>query len=154
MKLIKLLLVCVIGFAVSISASAASSIAEQIATNQSKLKSFTMKNVEADRDAEKKGKKNSQENLDKMLEALSEGVKLLSKKKAPADLELMAELCRVAVLTFELDPSLYASEVLLPLFEKDPILFDKAVRRLPKDQAKELSRAMKNTLREMKEGNG
>lgn len=116
-----------------------------------KLQSYTYQDLEIS------GEKNARSVSDKtqeMLTTIENSVGLLTKGKEKASPELMKELVRVAVLTFENDPSLAAAEILTPLYKKDKKAVDEAIKFLPKKSAKELRDALKDSVREESEGNG
>lgn len=120
-----------------------------------KLKTYSDADVKADKSA-RRTKDHSKKNLhlDAMISSIEEGVDLMSKVTDSADAEFTKELCRVALLTFELDPAEYAAELLLPLYKKDKAAFEKGARLLPKSQADDILESMKNVAREDAEGNG
>ncbi len=150
MKMISFFLTLLLAFGFSLSAQAISK-----EDSLKKLKVFSDVDVKADKTA-RRAKDHAKKNqrMEAMLAAIEEGVDLLSKVTDPTDSEMTKEICRVALLTFELDPSEYAAELMLPLYKKDKAAFEKGARLLPKAQAEEILESMKIKLREETEGNG
>lgn len=89
-----------------------------------------------------------------MIKTIEETVDLLVSGKEKSNPKILKELVRVAVLTFENDPSESASEMLLPLYKKEKKAVEEAIKSLPKKDAKELRESLKNAAREESEGNG
>lgn len=89
-----------------------------------------------------------------ILELIEQSVKMAMEEKQEASPELLQQLARVSVLTFQADPSEAASELLLPLYQKQKKAFDKALKSLPKKERTELEKSLKNSAREESEGNG
>ncbi|XGC79361.1 hypothetical protein ACES2L_08465 [Bdellovibrio bacteriovorus] len=78
--------------------------------------------------------------------------KAVKNKAAPAS-EFFEELLRVAVLTFDVDPSMIAVEVIAPVYKKYPKQWDAAAKNLSKENQKILSEALQDISREESQGN-
>ena len=97
----------------------------------------------------------SEEDLKKqdlVYDTLREAVDLLIKN--PKAEELNKELLRVSVLMLKKDPTQYAGEILLPLYQKDRKSFLNSLKGLSKDQAQKIEEAVKDSEKEALEGNG
>lgn len=116
-----------------------------------KLQSYSVKDLEVT--AAKNEDAVSTKNLE-MIKTIEDTVDLLVSGKEKSNPKLLKELVRVAVLTFENDPSESASEMLLPLYKKEKKALEEAIKSLPKKDAKELRESLKNAAREESEGNG
>ncbi|WP_413944229.1 hypothetical protein [Bdellovibrio sp. HCB-162] len=116
-----------------------------------KLQAYSAKDVEVS--ATKTEDAVSAKNQE-MIKTIEDTVDLIVSGKEKSNPKLLKELVRVAVLTFENDPSESASEMLLPLYKKEKKAVDEAIKSLPKKDAKELRESLKNTAREETEGNG
>lgn len=92
--------------------------------------------------------------VQEILSAIEKTVDVAIQEKGPTQPELLKELLRVSVMTFEADPSEAATELLLPLYKKDKKNFEKAMKNLPVKAQKELKESIKNSLREESQGNG
>lgn len=92
--------------------------------------------------------------LQEMLQAIEKSAGEAIKEKKEVSLELLQQLTRVSVITFQADPSEAAAELLLPLYQKQKKAFDKALKNLPPKERAELLDSLKNAVREESEGNG
>lgn len=92
--------------------------------------------------------------VQEMLNAIEQSTELALKEQKPLKAELLKELARVSVLTFQEDPSEAATELILPLYKKEKKAFEKAIKSLPESDRKELEESLKNTAREETQGNG
>jgi len=68
--------------------------------------------------------------------------------------KVVREILRVSLLTLNQDPTLAVADILAPLYSKDKKFFENALQSLPKSTARTLLKAIKNSLREEKSGNG
>lgn len=127
-------------FAFSLSA-----LGQQQIALMKELKSFEKSQLKADI----QNKDKSQLNIDKMFKALQKLEALYAKEKMPA--EYIEQSCRVAELTFINDPSEFAAEIILPLYQKQKADFTKA---FIKHNFKRCQEALENADREEKDGNG
>lgn len=75
------------------------------------------------------------------------------KSKTPPPALFFDEILRVAVLTFEVDPSLIAVEVIAPVYKKFPKQWDVASKKLSKENQKILGQALQDISREESQGN-
>ncbi|WP_373999114.1 hypothetical protein [Bdellovibrio bacteriovorus] len=114
-----------------------------------KLQAYSAKDFEAAKDEAAVGEKTQE-----MLKTVEQTVDTAVAAKEKVSEDVLKELARVSVLTFEHDPSEAASEILLPLYKKEKKAFEKALKSLPKKDAKELEESLKNASREDDEGNG
>ncbi|WP_374029853.1 hypothetical protein [Bdellovibrio bacteriovorus] len=131
-----------------------SSVAAQAATLeelQKKLQAYSAEDLKAPK---AKDDEAVSEKTTEMLKTIEDTVDLATKGKEKVSADVLQQLARVAVLTFEADPSLAAAELLLPLYKKEKKAFDKAMRTLPSKDNKSLKDALKDADREDEEGNG
>lgn len=119
--------------------------AHQSVSLLAELKSFQKSQLTAD----VRNKDKSNLNIDKMFKALQKLESVYSKEKMPQD--LIEQSCRVAELTFMNDPSEFAAEIILPLYQKQKADFSKAFIKL---KFKRCQNALENLAREEAEGNG
>lgn len=117
------------------------------------LKGFSSADMKADKEAKAKKQKTGLK-IDEMFKTLDETVTAITKKELKSSPELIRELSRVALLTFENDPSLYAAELLLPIYSKDKAGFEKAISGFSKADRDSLLTAIKDKARESSQGNG
>lgn len=89
---------------------------------------------------------------DDVFDALEEAVK--ASLKDPADIALQDEILRVTVVMLKKDPTQFAGEVILPLYEKNRKGFDAALQKLSAEDAQLVKEAVKTAAREKKNGNG
>ncbi|MNJ98459.1 hypothetical protein D3C87_162250 [compost metagenome] len=117
-----------------------------------KLKTFTAADMKADREAKAKKQKTNLK-IDEMFSAIDDTVVAITKNQLKSSPEIIRELARVTLLTFENDPGLYAAELLLPLYNKDKKSFEKALSSFSAEQRDSLLTALKDKARESVEGN-
>ena len=116
-----------------------------------RLKQYSAKDVEV---TKKQPTKEVNKKVQEMLSDLEVSVELSLKEKNPPTEQMLKELVRVSVLTFKFDHSQAATELILPLYNKNQKAFEKAIRTLPKKEQEMLRESLKNTSRELSEGNG
>ncbi|KHD89490.1 MAG: hypothetical protein OM95_03815 [Bdellovibrio sp. ArHS] len=114
-----------------------------------KLQNFSAKDFEGAKDDEAVAAKTQE-----MLKTVEQTVEAALNGKEKISNDALKELARVSALTFAHDPSEAASEILLPLYKKEKKAFEKALRSLPKQDAKDLKESLRNAAREEDEGNG
>lgn len=119
--------------------------AHQSVSLLAELKSFQKSQLSED----VRNKDKSNLNIDKMFKSLQKLESVYSKEKMPQD--LIEQSCRVAELTFINDPSEFAAEIILPLYQKQKADFNKAFIKL---KFKKCQNALENLAREELEGNG
>lgn len=97
--------------------------------------------------------KKGNEHLADMVVKVQEAVDFAMKKKStPKD--LLREIGRVSAITLKNDPSAAVGDVLVPLYKRDPAAFERALKDLPKADAKAVIRAVKDSAKEQDSGNG
>ncbi|MFP5519350.1 MAG: hypothetical protein ACLGGX_05565 [Bdellovibrionia bacterium] len=110
---------------------------------QNSLSAFNQKHLSDD----EKSVDKSNLNIDKMFDTL-EKFNDIARTEKPS-LALIEQACRVMVLTFKNDPSQYAAEIILPTYQKYRKEFEPVLKK-----NKECGAALKNSERELSEGNG
>ena len=138
-KLFILLLLAASSLQAQAETSARTEVLEQ-------LKSFSSKDLAADVVIVKE-KKGDELHIDKMFKTLEAANKLIVNDKITGDEELVKEMERVALLTFQHDPSQYAAEIIVPSFQKDKLTFKKAAKSLSATQSKRIIDSLRNTER-------
>ncbi|UXR65184.1 phosphoenolpyruvate carboxylase [Bdellovibrio bacteriovorus] len=68
--------------------------------------------------------------------------------------ELQEEIIKATVVLLKKDPTQYAGEVVLPLYEKNKKSFLSNLKKLPASDAKLVEDAVKSAARQIKSGNG
>jgi hypothetical protein len=126
--------------------------AEDFATTEDAEKKLSSYSV-ADMEGDKKRLADKQElKIDQMFNDLEACVKLLEKK--PMTDEMALQMSRVSLITFINDPSAFAIDIILPAYQKNKALFEKAAQKLhPVDRAVLLD-TLKNHDKANKEGEG
>jgi hypothetical protein len=131
----------------------ASSAEKTAQTLTAQLSTYQESNIKKAFDEKKKTRDVNSDSLqDQAFDALAKGVELL--KKDPSDTALQKEVLRVTVLLLQADPSQYAGEVILPLYQQDKKKFLKSLSVLPKKDADLVRDAVMDADREQTEGNG
>lgn len=90
-----------------------------------KLEAYTVKDIEDDKE---RLKKRRELKIDEMFKDLERAMKYL--EKSPLTEELAFQLERVSLITLIHDPSAYAIEIILPVYQKNKDLFKKAAKKL------------------------
>ncbi|MFV8259412.1 phosphoenolpyruvate carboxylase [Bdellovibrio bacteriovorus] len=88
---------------------------------------------------------------DEVFEALEGAVQSAVKKSTP---ELDAEILRVTVEMLKKDPTQFAGEIVLPLYEKNKKSFLESLKKLSPSDAKLVEDAVKSAARQKRYGNG
>ncbi|ASD64487.1 phosphoenolpyruvate carboxylase [Bdellovibrio bacteriovorus] len=88
---------------------------------------------------------------DEVFEALEGAVQAAVKKTTP---ELDAEILRVTVEMLKKDPTQFAGELVLPLYEKNKKSFLESLKKLSPSDAKLVEDAVKAAARQKRYGNG
>ncbi|MGE9746593.1 phosphoenolpyruvate carboxylase [Bdellovibrio bacteriovorus] len=88
---------------------------------------------------------------DEVFEALESAVQASVKKSTP---ELDAEILRVTVEMLNKDPTQFAGEIVLPLYEKNKKSFLESLKKLSPSDAKLVEDAVKSAARQKRYGNG
>ncbi|AHZ86296.1 phosphoenolpyruvate carboxylase [Bdellovibrio bacteriovorus] len=88
---------------------------------------------------------------DEVFEALESAVQASVKKSTP---ELDAEILRVTVEMLKKDPTQFAGEIVLPLYEKNKKSFLESLKKLSPSDAKLVEDAVKSAARQKRYGNG
>lgn len=89
---------------------------------------------------------------DDVFDALEDAVK--ASLKDPSNVALQDEIFRITVVMLKKDPTQFAGEVILPLYEKNRKGYDAALNKLSADDAQLVKEAVKTAVREKKNGNG
>ena len=89
---------------------------------------------------------------DDVFDALEDAVK--ASLKDPSNVTLQDEIFRITVVMLKKDPTQFAGEVILPLYEKNRKGYDAALNKLSADDAQLVKEAVKTAVREKKNGNG
>jgi hypothetical protein len=89
---------------------------------------------------------------DDVFDALEDAVK--DSLKDPSNVALQDEIFRVTVVMLKKDPTQFAGEVILPLYEKNRKSYDAALKKLSAEDAQLVKEAVKTAVREKKNGNG
>ena len=89
---------------------------------------------------------------DDLVDDVESAVTFAMKNKVNTD--YMKTLVQAASLSLSNDPSIYAAELLVPLYKKDKKSFQEALKSLSKKEAASLEEAVKDKEREEKHGNG
>jgi len=129
-----------------------SAFAEDFASTddaEKKLASYTVADIDGDKKrlAEKKELK-----IDQMFNDLEASVKLLEKK--PMTDEMALQMSRVSLITFINDPSAFAIDIILPAYQKNKGLFEKAAQKLHPIDREVLKETLKSHDEASKEGVG
>ena len=93
------------------------------------------------------------EHLADMVVKVQQAVDFAMKNKSTSN-DLLREIGRVSSITLKNDPSAAVGEVLVPLYKRDPAAFEKSLKSLPKTDAREVIRAVKDAVKEQDSGNG
>lgn len=89
---------------------------------------------------------------DKAFAALEAAVSTAVKESGTE--ELQEEIIKATVVLLKKDPTQYAGEVVLPLYEKNKKSFLSNLKKLPASDAKLVEDAVKSAARQAKSGNG
>lgn len=89
---------------------------------------------------------------DVVFESLEKAV-TVALKESPSE-DLQGEILRVALVLLKKDPSQFAGEVILPLYEKDKKSFMNGLKKLSAEDSELIEEAVKAAAREKKSGNG
>lgn len=89
---------------------------------------------------------------DNLIDDLDGAVHFANKNKV--DGEFMKAVVSAASLSLKHDPSIYAAEIVGPLYKKEKKAFKEALKSLNKKDSAELEEAILDKAKEEKEGNG
>lgn len=129
----------------------ASAEAVTLAKDYKKLRNYSASELQINA---QNGKDQVNKKRDEILELIYESVTTALKDKEKITSEYLRELIRVAVITFDVDPSLSTARSIFPLYKKHKEAVENAIKSLPAKDAERFNRAIKNLIREEKEGNG
>lgn len=114
-----------------------------------KLSGYTVADIEGDKI---RHKENKELKIDLMFNDLENAAKLSQKDSLNEDLAFQME--RVALITFIHDPSAFAVDLILPVYQKNKAIFEKAAQKLhPVDRALILD-TLESHSKTTTEGNG
>lgn len=120
------------------------------ATDVSKLQALKLENIKTV-DEDTKLSDEDMKSQDEVFETLEAAVQSAVKKSTP---ELEAEILRVTVEMLKKDPTQFAGEVVLPLYEKNKKSFLNSLKKLSPSDAKLVEDAVKSAARQKRYGNG
>ncbi|GEM_PF-4301566 len=89
---------------------------------------------------------------DEIFDRLADAVEVALVEKS--NVPLREEIYRVAIMMLKYDPTQYAGELVLPLYQQDKKLFLEETKKLSTDDRKLLIEAVENAHREKNEGHG
>lgn len=89
---------------------------------------------------------------DEIFDRLADAVQIALVEKS--NLLLREEIYRVTIIMLKHDPSQYAGELVLPLYQQDKKSFKNEIKKLPIEDQKLLMEAVENALREKSQGHG
>jgi hypothetical protein len=119
---------------------------KNVAEAETKLKTFSLEQF---KDKDEKAKDQIEDDIvDSIIDAVDMAV------KDPTQLALKKEIVRVAVILQKRDPTNYAGELVLPLFEQNRTEFKTLLKSLPPKDARLLEDAVKISARVKAKGNG
>lgn len=132
-----------------ISTSAFAAPFKTVTEAEEKLATFTVADIDGDEQRLASGKSLK---INEIFDDLKEAVAVAEKTKLTEELALQMErLCLLASLH---DPSNYAVDLILPVYQKNKALFEKASQKLHPYDRKNLIEVLKGKDREATEGNG
>lgn len=124
--------------------------ADAVTSEVSKLQALKLETVKT-ADENTKLTEADMEAQDEVFEALEGAVQSAVKKSTP---ELDAEILRVTVEMLKKDPTQFAGEIVLPLYEKNKKSFLESLKKLSPSDAKLVEDAVKSAARQKRYGNG
>lgn len=128
----------------------ATSVAADAPTEVSKLQALKLETVKT-ADENTKLTEADMKAQDEVFEALEGAVQTAVKKSTP---ELDTEILRVTVEMLKKDPTQFAGEIVLPLYEKNKKSFLDSLKKLSPSDAKLVEDAVKMAARQKRYGNG
>lgn len=114
-----------------------------------KLAAYTVADIEGD---QLRLKEHKDLKIDDMFNDLESAAKYLEKN--PLTEDLAYQMGRVTVITFINDPSAFAVDLILPTYQKNKKLFEKAAKRLHSYDRTLLLETLKSHDQALTEGNG
>lgn len=114
-----------------------------------KLSAYTVSDIEGDKN---RLKERQELKIDQMFNDLESAVKYLEKNPLTEDLAYHME--RVSLITFINDPSAFAAEIILPVYQKNKSTFEKAAQKLHSFDRKLLLETLRSHDHAVTEGNG
>jgi hypothetical protein len=127
----------------------AETVFKSVADAETKLTNYTVADIDDDKQRLAEGKELKINEIFDDLQAISA---LMAKEKMTEELALQIE--RACLLASLHDPSNYAIDIILPIYQKNKAVFEKAAQRLHPYDRKNLLDALKGKDDEAKNGNG